>query len=130
MNSWPFAELKRLVEYKAAWEGVPVLTLSVKQTRGTTISCYRCGERLQDGGRDRPRQLWCQQCKKWYERDMVAVINISRRGRLRFDRSKGGAGEAMMQERECRDPLLLRVDASKLSLGRGVLETLVRNTQR
>jgi hypothetical protein len=28
MNSWPFHELKRQVEYKAAWEGVPVITLS------------------------------------------------------------------------------------------------------
>jgi IS605 OrfB family transposase len=32
MNSWPFHELKRQVEYKAAWEGVPVVTLSTKET--------------------------------------------------------------------------------------------------
>ena len=30
MNSWPFSELKRQVEYKAAWEGVSVITLTAK----------------------------------------------------------------------------------------------------
>jgi transposase len=30
MNSWPFGEFKRQVEYKAAWEGVPVITLTVR----------------------------------------------------------------------------------------------------
>jgi hypothetical protein len=29
MNSWPFHEIKRQIEYKAAWEGVPVITLTV-----------------------------------------------------------------------------------------------------
>lgn len=48
MNSWPFAELKRQVEYKAAWEGVPVITLTKGETRGTTMDCVRCGERLQE----------------------------------------------------------------------------------
>lgn len=28
MNSWPFHELKRQVEYKAAWAGVKVITLT------------------------------------------------------------------------------------------------------
>ena len=30
MNSWSFSELKRQVEYKAAWEGVPVITLTAQ----------------------------------------------------------------------------------------------------
>ena len=47
MNSWPFHELKRQVEYKAAWEGVPVITLSAKETRDTTMDCPQCGEGLQ-----------------------------------------------------------------------------------
>ena len=65
MNSWPFLELKRQVEYKAAWEGVPVVTLSVKETRGTTMDCPQCGERLQApvrGDSQHYRQLWCQKC--------------------------------------------------------------------
>jgi hypothetical protein len=48
------------------------------------------------------------------DRDTVAVLNISRRGWVRFAHSKGEAGEAMVQEREGTDPLILTVDASKL----------------
>ncbi|MDA4131823.1 MAG: transposase, partial [Thaumarchaeota archaeon] len=120
MNSWPFHEVKRQVEYKAAWEGVPVVTLSRRDTRGTTMDCARCGERLQSpvrGDLEHNRQLWCGKCKRWMDRDMVAVLNISRRGRVRFARSttEGEASEAMKgnAEREG-EPLILRVDASKL----------------
>jgi putative transposase len=115
MNSWPFHELKRQVEYKAAWEGVFVVTLSKAETMGTTMSCYRCGERLQDG-RERPRQLWCEGCKRWEDRDMVAVMNISRRAWLRFGHARGEAGDAVKGNPESRRPqVILRVDASKSS---------------
>ncbi len=122
MNTWPYAEEKRQVEHKAAWEGVPVFTLTKSETRGTTKDCPKCGERLQwavRGGMEHYRQLWCEGCKRWTDRDVIAVLNISRRGRLKFDRSKGGAGEAQgtMQERDGRDPLILTVDASKLTGG-------------
>jgi putative transposase len=120
MNSWPFQEAKRQVEYKAAWEGVPVFTLSRKDTRGTTMDCARCGERLQSpvrGDHGHHRQLWCERCERWMDRDIVAVLNISRRGRVRFARSstEGEAGEAMKGNAEHDgEPLILRVDASKL----------------
>jgi putative transposase len=120
MNSSPFHEVKRQTEYKAAWDGVPVFTLSRKDTRGTTVDCPRCGERLQSavrGDTEHYRQLWCERCKRWSDRDLVAVLNISHRGRVRFARSstEGGAGEAVKGKAE-RDgePLILRVDASKL----------------
>jgi hypothetical protein len=46
--------------------------------------------------------------------DLVAVMNISRRGWVRFVQSKGGAGEAMRGNAEHDgEPLILRVDASK-----------------
>ena len=120
MNSWPFHEVKRQVEYKAAWEGVPVITLSRKDTRGTTMDCARCGERLQSpvrGDAEHHRQLWCKNCGRWMDRDLVAVLNISRRGRVRFARSttEGGAGETVKGNAEHDgEPLILRVDASKL----------------
>ena len=120
MNSWPFHEVKRQVEYKAAWEGVPLVTLSRNHTRGTTMDCSRCGERLQSPARGdlrHHRQLWCDKCGRWMDRDLVAVLNISRRGRVRFARSstEGGAEEAVRGNAEHdREPLILRVDASKL----------------
>jgi putative transposase len=118
MNSWPFFEIKRQVEYKAAWEGVPVITLTRGETRGTTMDCPRCGERLQvpiRGDTEHYRQLWCEKCGRWADRDIVAVLNVSHRGRLRFDRSsrQGEANETVKGNAEQGEPLILRVDASK-----------------
>ena len=108
MSSWPFHEVKRQVEYKAAWEGVPVITLTRSATRGTSVTCFQCGERLQESRRLR-RKLWCEKCRRMFDRDEVAVVNIARRGRLRFARSKGEAREAMVSV--FNPP----VDASKLT---------------
>ncbi|MBI3022263.1 MAG: transposase [Thaumarchaeota archaeon] len=130
MNSWSFFEAQRQVEYKAAWKGVQVIHLTKAETRGTTVDCAKCGERLQSPARDdleHRQQLWCPPCKRWVDRDVNAVINQAARGRLRFDRSllngvKGGAGEATRQEIEepgrQETPVILRVDASKLIHGR------------
>jgi putative transposase len=118
LNSWPFHELKRQVEYKAAWEGVKVLTLTKGRTRGTSQLCPRCGKRLQEGRRDdsfHMRQLWCSDCKRWMDRDVVAALNIARRGADVFQRPEGLAGEAMVQEPGSVTPVILKVDAGKLS---------------
>lgn len=115
MNSWPFGEIKRQIEYKAAWEGVPVIHLTKGETRGTSLRCIRCGERLQGALREdirHGRELWCEKCGSWFDRDMVVVVNISRRGLLRFGSSEGGAGEAVMGNVE--EPLIPGVDAPKL----------------
>lgn len=120
MNEAPWGEIKRQIEYKAAWEGIPTITLSRGETEGTTMDCPRCGERLQAAARgdgEHHRMLWCQKCGRWTDRDVVAVMNISHRGRLRFDRSKGEAGEAMRGNPTT--PVILRVDASKPSDWRG-----------
>ncbi|HEV2226136.1 MAG TPA: transposase [Nitrososphaerales archaeon] len=117
MNSAPFGEIKRQVEYKAAWEGVPVITLTRRETSGTTVDCPKCGERLQSASQDdieHHRQMWCGVCMRWRDRDLVAVMNISRRGWLRFDHSEGEASEAVRGNPEHeREPVILRVDASK-----------------
>jgi len=123
MNSWPFCEVKRQIQYKAAWDGVPVITLTRGETRGTTMDCARCGERLQSpvrGDNEHCRQLWCEKCGRWMDRDLVAVLNISRRGRVRFARSstEGEASEAVKGNAEhVGEPVVLRVDASKLHNG-------------
>ncbi len=119
LNSWMFREPQRQVEYKAAWKGVLVIHLTKSETRGTSTRCPRCGERLQSE-KQRGRNVWCQTCKRWMDRDVVAAMNLSQRGRLRFDRSlphegaEGEAVEAMKRNAET-GPLILRVDASKLA---------------
>jgi putative transposase len=62
MNGWSFSEAQRQLEYKARWFGLPVIRLSKKETRGTSIVCPQCGERLQEDRRIR-RKLWCRKCR-------------------------------------------------------------------
>jgi IS605 OrfB family transposase len=113
LNGWSFAEIKRQIEYKAAWAGVPTITLTKNETRGTSSLCPRCGERLQVGMMR--RMMYCTVCKQEIDRDIVAAMNIAYKGRSRFDRSQGAAGEAMRGKVE-KEPLILRVDAAKLAL--------------
>jgi putative transposase len=101
MNSWSFGEAQSQIEYKARWVGLPVIRLSKSETRGSSVTCPRCGERLQSDKR-LERKLWCGKCRIVMDRDMVAAVNLSRRGRVRFARSRppiieaqGGAGEAV-----------------------------------
>src|SRR5438132_5603121 len=118
MNSWSFSEAQRQIEYKARWIGLPVIRLSRRETRGTSIVCPRCGERLQSD-RQLRRKLWCMKCRWLMDRDEVGSINIALRGRLRFDRSqpttqaKGGAVEAMKENPTTM--VISRVDAPKLT---------------
>jgi putative transposase len=120
INSWPFHELKRQVEYKAAWEGVKVITLTKGKTRATSQLCPRCGKRLQEAGRHdviHRRQLWCPDCKKWMDRDVVAAMNVAGKGGEVFHRPQGLAGEAMKGNPVfAKEPVILRVDAGKLTL--------------
>ena len=115
-NHWPFAEIKRQIEYKAQWSGIPIIHLTKSETRGTSLQCVRCGERLQSalkGDVQHKRQLWCTECGRWFDRDLVAVMNISRRGWVRFAQSKGIGNEAMVQEPE-KTTVILKVDPMKL----------------
>jgi putative transposase len=102
MNGWSFGEVQRQIEYKARWIGLPVIRLSRRETRGSSVICPRCGERLQSDKR-LGRKLWCGDCRIVMDRDMVAAVNLARRGRVRFARSRppiileaqGGADEAV-----------------------------------
>jgi putative transposase len=102
MNRWSFGEAQRQIEYKARWIGLPVVRLSRRETRGSSMTCPRCGERLQSDKR-LERKLWCGKCRIVMDRDMVAAVILARRGRVRFARSRppilleaqGGAVEAV-----------------------------------
>jgi len=87
MNSWSFGEAQRQIEYKARWIGLPVIRLSRRETRGSSVTCPRCGERLQSDKR-LERKLWCGKCRVVMDRDVVAAVNLARRGRVRFARSR------------------------------------------
>jgi putative transposase len=138
LSSWPHWRGKRMLEYKTAWKGVTVIQLTKSETYGSSSVCPACGERLyspEKGDAEHARMLWCQKCKVWRDRDVVAALNLSTRGRSRFTRSlprsereeesrsqadsssspieeKGLAVEAMKGNGT--RTLILRVDASKL----------------
>jgi putative transposase len=120
MNGWSFGEAQRQIEYKARWVGLPVIRLSRRETRGSSMTCPRCGERLQLDTR-LERKLWCGRCRIVLDRDQVAAINLARRGRVRFARSQplvrieaqGGAVEAMKGNPT--STVILGVDAPKLT---------------
>jgi putative transposase len=142
LNSWPHLREKHMLEYKAAWKGVTIIPLTKSETYGSSSICSTCGEKLyspEKGDVEHARMLWCQKCKVWVDRDVNAALKLSMRGRSRFDRSlsrseteeegrsqqatsstpveeKGLAGEAMKGNGT--RTLILRVDASKLILGR------------
>ncbi len=87
LNAWPEWKEKRMIEYKAAWNGVAVIQLTKNETYGSSSRCSTCGERLRSparGDAEHQRMLWCPRCKKWTDRDVNAALNQSARGLSRF----------------------------------------------
>ena len=59
--------------------GLPIIRLSKRDTRGSSVACPRCGERLQSDKWLR-RKLWCSNCRTVMDRDVAAAVNLSREG--------------------------------------------------
>ena len=79
MNSWSFAELQRQIEYKARWEGLPVIYV---KPHGTSAKCSICGSRMARIPEEN-RKLKCPSCGCTVDRDVNAARNILARG-VRF----------------------------------------------
>lgn len=105
MNSWSYYELQRQIEYKAQWEGIPVIYV---EAHGTSAKCSRCGDKMFP---EENRMLRCARCKLSIDRDVNAARNILARG-LRF-KPVGLSGEAMVKEPS--QEVILRVDESQLT---------------
>jgi putative transposase len=103
MNSWSFAELQRQIQYKAEWNGIPVIYV---RAHGTSAKCSMCGHHALP---EENRQLHCPHCGLTIDRDVNAARNIVARG-LRF-KPVGSAIEAMVQEPPRR--VILKVDADQ-----------------
>jgi putative transposase len=103
MNSWSYAELQRQIQYKAGWNGIPVIYV---RAFGTSAKCSMCGHRVLP---EENRQLHCPNCGLTIDRDVNAARNILARG-LRF-KPVGSASEAMVQEPA--RTVILKVDADQ-----------------
>ncbi len=110
LNSWSFYELQRQVQYKSAWEGIPVRFVDPKRT---SQLCPVCGDRIQED-RFQHRKLWCTNCGKSMDRDIVASMDIAHKGWSRFCHPGGLADEVMKRNVDTFQPLILGVDGSKL----------------
>jgi len=114
LNSWSFYEFQRQVQYKAEWEGIPVVFVDPKRT---SRLCPICGRAFQEDKPNR-RKLWCNNCSKSMDRDVVASMNIAYKGWARFTHPRGLPVEAVKGNVAFLEkPLILRVDGSKLIVG-------------
>ena len=119
LNGWQFYELQRQVEYKALWEGIPVVFVDPKHT---SKLCPICGCIVQEDKKNQ-RKLMCINCGKSMDRDVVASMNIAHKGWARFIHPRGDTNEAQsstfeepMTESKCcnYNNLVIRiVDVSK-----------------
>jgi putative transposase len=108
MNSWSYGELQRQIEYKADWNGIPVIYVN---PHGTSARCSMCGHPVLP---EENRQLHCPKCGLTIDRDVNAAKNIVARG-LRF-KPVGSASEAMVQEPnagQTRPKVIPKVDADQ-----------------
>ncbi|MGB9003662.1 MAG: transposase [Nitrosotalea sp.] len=110
LNSWSFYELQRQIQYKASWEGIQIQFVD---PRRTSQLCPICGDRTQED-RLRRRKLWCNNCKRSMDRDVVASMNVACKGWSRFCHPRGLPVEAVKRNVETLQPLILEVDGSKL----------------
>jgi putative transposase len=76
MNDWSYYELQRQIEYKARWEGLPVIYVNPS---GTSVKCSACGSRMARVPK-KNRKLKCQSCGVTVDRDVNAARNILARG--------------------------------------------------
>ncbi|HUK75313.1 MAG TPA: transposase [Nitrososphaerales archaeon] len=70
LNSWAFYEIQRQIEYKASWDGIPVVYVN---PRGTSSKCPNCGSSLT---KLEGRKLLCPSCLHIEDRDAIASKNI------------------------------------------------------
>lgn len=105
MNSWSYGELQRQIQYKADWNGIPVIYVN---PYGTSAKCSMCGHRMLP---EENRKLHCPSCGLTVDRDVNAARNILARA-LRFG-AVGSASEAMVQEPTRRQVVILKVDADQ-----------------
>lgn len=106
LNSWSYYELQRQIEYKARWEGIPVVYVTA---RGTSTNCSICGSKTIPNGQ---RTLHCPGCGISIDRDVNAAKNILRKAGLRFS-PLGEADEAVKGNPT--QTVIPRVDASQMA---------------
>jgi putative transposase len=104
LNGWSYYELQRQIEYKASWEGIPVIYVNPSKTSSLCAICespmLECAE----------RKVYCPTCDRFVDRDENAALQIVRAG-LRFS-LKGETSETVKRNSA---RVILRADATQLT---------------
>ena len=91
--------------------GIKVIELSSRDTRYTSSVCFKCGKRTQYD--KLTRLMSCNDCHLVIDRDVLAAINIAKKGDDVLHRSKCLSSEAMVVE-SCLFPKVIhQVDERK-----------------
>jgi len=73
ISNMPYFKLTKYIEYKALWEGIPVLKIN---ERGTSRTCSRCGSQ---GRRPYQGLFICPSCGYQANADFNGTLNILKR---------------------------------------------------
>ena len=75
LHNWNFRQLQDFIQYKAEWEGIPVIYLDARYTSRT---CPKCGDALKSN-RKRSKHIYkCHHCGYQLNDDLIGAINLSR----------------------------------------------------
>jgi putative transposase len=97
VNAMPFHRLSFLVEYKAAWEGIPVLRVREDYTSRECRLCHEWGRRPSQG------LFLCPDCGE-YNADLNGAVNIGKRA-LAYMAIAGAPGSGPERRAAILEPL-------------------------
>jgi IS605 OrfB family transposase len=72
LGNWARKKLQFMIEYKAKWEGIPVVYLNPAYT---SITCHYCGSK----GKRKGKLFKCANCGRTYNADSNASMNLAKR---------------------------------------------------
>jgi IS605 OrfB family transposase len=86
LGNWARKKLEQMIEYKANWEGIPVVYINPAYT---SLYCHYCGAK----GKRKGKIFKCLNCGRTYNADANASMNLAKRFRQLLNESKAMTGE-------------------------------------
>jgi putative transposase len=109
-----FYELRRQLEYKAAWRGAEVVVAQRWYPSSKTCSC--CGYKLETLALDM-RQWRCPGCGTEHDRDLNAAINLKNMAVSSTVTACGGAGAGLVRKHGAKPAPAKQESSSKVNYG-------------
>ena len=75
LHNWNFRQLQNFIQYKAEWEGIPVVYVDARYTSRT---CPKCGDALKSNRKRKKHIFKCHYCGYQLNDDLIGAINLSR----------------------------------------------------